>query len=304
MTAFMASPREQGAALLLYASGTGMGLVATSEQSIGVFATSNKSIEGMGIFGLASGSHPTGIKGYSSGTYATGVHGQAASRDGIGVYGQADSADGIAVKGSSNGLRGKGLLGTASGPSGIGIYGENTYNNGVAIKGIATNATAGTGVEGEGASIGVYAHGISATATGIRAVAGGPNAKAAILVGNLLMYGVTSGEVVMELGEGLDYAEAFDISEGVDIAPGTVVAIDSKNPGKLAVCQSAYDKKVAGIVAGANGLGSGVRLGTGKYDKDVALAGRVYCQVEALDEAIEPGDLLTTSVNSGICHES
>jgi hypothetical protein len=279
-------------------SGTGFGLVATSEHSVGVFATSNDPVEGMGIFGTASGSHPTGIKGHSSGTYATGVHGQAVSQDGIGVYGQADSADCIGVKGSSSGLRGKGLSGIATGPSSIGIYGENSYNNDVAIKGVATNATAGTGVRGEGASYGMYAKATYSSGIGLCAE-GGTSGKAAKFIGNVVLYGITSGDIVMELGEGLDYAEAFDISDGTDIAPGTVVAIDSENPGKLTSCKQAYDKRVAGIIAGAQGLASGVRLGTGKYDKDVALAGRVYCQVEALDQNIEPGDLLTTSATPG-----
>jgi hypothetical protein len=61
------------------------------------------------------------------------------------------------------------------------------------------------------------------------------------------------------------------------------------------VCREAYDTKVAGIVAGANGVGSGVRLGTDRFDLDVALAGRVYCRVEATQAGVAPGDLLTTS---------
>ena len=52
---------------------------------------------------------------------------------------------------------------------------------------------------------------------------------------------------------------------------------------------------MAGIVAGADDLGSGVILGTGSFDFNVALAGRVYCNVDASSESIEAGDLLTTS---------
>ena len=48
-------------------------------------------------------------------------------------------------------------------------------------------------------------------------------------------------------------------------------------------------------MAGANGLGSGVKLGSQGFDYDVALAGRVYCNVVASESSIEPGDLLTTS---------
>jgi hypothetical protein len=52
---------------------------------------------------------------------------------------------------------------------------------------------------------------------------------------------------------------------------------------------------VAGVLAGANGLGSGVRLGGARFEYAMAVAGRVYCNVEALKHTIEPGDLLTTS---------
>jgi hypothetical protein len=42
-----------------------------------------------------------------------------------------------------------------------------------------------------------------------------------------------------------------------------------------------------------------VRLGAGGFDHDVALAGRVYCNVDATEEAVEVGDLLTTSALAG-----
>jgi hypothetical protein len=109
----------------------------------------------------------------------------------------------------------------------------------------------------------------------------------------------SAGDPLVEMGEGLDYAEGFDVSEKSKVASGTVLIIDVENPGKLAVSNKAYDSKVAGIVAGANGIGSGVRLGTDEFDCDVALAGRVYCNVDATETAVEPGDLLTTSSMAG-----
>jgi len=115
--------------------------------------------------------------------------------------------------------------------------------------------------------------------------------------GNLNIYdGVTK---IMELGAGLDYAEGFDVSAQGKIEPGSVLVIDPDNAGKLALSNKSYDTKVAGIVAGAKGLGSGVRLGAGQFDYDVALAGRVYCNVDATEEAVQPGDLLTTSAIPG-----
>jgi len=117
--------------------------------------------------------------------------------------------------------------------------------------------------------------------------------------GNIQVKSASSGLVVAEIGEGLDYAEGFDVSNSDRAAPGTVLVIDPDSPGKLAVSTRAYDRRVAGVVAGANGLGSGVRLGTGKFGHDVALAGRVYCNVDAKYGAVEPGDLLTTSPTPG-----
>jgi hypothetical protein len=123
--------------------------------------------------------------------------------------------------------------------------------------------------------------------------------KKLVVRGNILVKSESTGADVLELGQGLDYAEGFDVTESTDIEPGTVLVIDSENPGKLRVGQSAYDSKVAGIVAGANGMGSGVRLGVGQFDYDVALAGRVYCKVDATEEAVHAGDQLTTSETPG-----
>jgi hypothetical protein len=117
--------------------------------------------------------------------------------------------------------------------------------------------------------------------------------------GNLLIESASTGMAVAEVGEGLDYAEGFDVSGKTRISPGNVVIIDPEHPGKLALSEKAYDKKVAGIVAGGRGLGSGVRLGAGCFDYDVALAGRVYCKVDTTLASVEPGDLLTTAFTPG-----
>lgn len=117
--------------------------------------------------------------------------------------------------------------------------------------------------------------------------------------GNVMVRSASTGVVLIELGEGLDYAEGFDVSKSDEVTPGMVLVIDPANPGKLTLSTQAYDRRVAGIVAGARGLGSAVRLGAGRFDHDVALAGRVYCQVDATEHGIEPGDLLTTSALPG-----
>ena len=128
---------------------------------------------------------------------------------------------------------------------------------------------------------------------------GTQNPRAKLDVVGKIRISKSSGEALVELGEGLDYAEGFNLSYEKKVEPGFVVIIDPANPGKLVMSDRAYDRKVAGIVAGGNGLGSGVRLGVGQFDCSVALAGRVYCNVDAIEVSVQPGDLLTTSDRPG-----
>ena len=171
------------------------------------------------------------------------------------------------------------------------IYEDDTGNNRLYIKGNGSG-NVGIGTMAPAAQL----HVESSTSGGLGLfVKAGPGGKAAKFAGNVQLTDASGNYLVMELGQGLDYAEAFDVT-GLDRAtPGTVLVIDPEHPGQLAVSSIPYDHKVAGIVAGAGGTGSGVRLGVGQYDVDVALAGRGYCNVDASEETIQPGDLLTTS---------
>ncbi|MBN1885479.1 MAG: hypothetical protein JW876_08160 [Candidatus Krumholzibacteriota bacterium] len=148
-------------------------------------------------------------------------------------------------------------------------------------------------------SVGIPVHAMAIRENGNVGIGTVNPSKQLTVRGNILIESESTGDPVAEFGEGLDYAEGFDISEGAGIDAGTVLVIDANNPGKLAVSSRAYDSRVAGIAAGAKGLGSGVRLGVGQFDCDVALAGRVYCNVDATAGAVEPGDLLTTSSTPG-----
>lgn len=100
---------------------------------------------------------------------------------------------------------------------------------------------------------------------------------------------------------GADLAEPFPMSaENID--KGSVVVIDPEKPGHLKLSHQAYDKRVAGIVSGANGINPGIALhqeGALDLGENVALTGRVYVKADAAHGVIEPGDLLTTSDTPG-----
>ena len=106
---------------------------------------------------------------------------------------------------------------------------------------------------------------------------------------------------VVEITGGTDVAEPFTISGG-KIPKGSVVSIDEDNIGHLKLSSGAYDRHVAGIVSGANGINPGTSLsqhGAMEGGLNVALSGRVYVLGDASNNPIKPGDLLTTSETAG-----
>jgi len=99
---------------------------------------------------------------------------------------------------------------------------------------------------------------------------------------------------------GADVAEKFPVSE--EVKPGMVVTIDTEHPGQLCLSRGAYNRCVAGVVSGANGLAAGAVLGNLPGHEDsvpIALSGRVWVYCDATGKAIEPGDMLTTSLRAG-----
>jgi hypothetical protein len=117
---------------------------------------------------------------------------------------------------------------------------------------------------------------------------------------------------VLQITGGSDVAEPFNINEGTEarrhegtkVEPGMVVTIDPDRVGELRISGKAYDRTVAGIISGANGVNPGMVLtqagsvADGKHP--VALTGRVWCWCDA-DAAgpINAGDMLTTSDTPG-----
>lgn len=103
---------------------------------------------------------------------------------------------------------------------------------------------------------------------------------------------------VLEIRGGADIVEGFDSVDDMILEPGTVVSIDPDSPGALMRSTESYDRKVAGIVSGANGVNPGMHLGQdGVLDGDtkVAMTGRVYVRATDENGLIRPGDRLTSS---------
>ena len=99
---------------------------------------------------------------------------------------------------------------------------------------------------------------------------------------------------------GADCAEEFDVDGRVTVAPGTVMVFGEC--GVLEPAQRSYDRRVAGIVSGAGDFRPGLVLDHQQRTKPrvaIALVGKTYCLVDAREEPVEIGDLLTTSRTTG-----
>jgi hypothetical protein len=121
--------------------------------------------------------------------------------------------------------------------------------------------------------------------------------------GNIVLTPLGGGVVSVPVLEitGADLAERFPTSDE-KVEPGTVMEIDPENAGNVRIAHGAYNRRVAGVVSGANNFAAGAVLGNLPGHEDappLALSGRVYVHCDASSGAIEPGDLLTTSDTSG-----
>ncbi|MCJ7444940.1 MAG: hypothetical protein MUO26_10490 [Methanotrichaceae archaeon] len=97
-----------------------------------------------------------------------------------------------------------------------------------------------------------------------------------------------------------DCAEDFEILPGEQVEPGAVMTIN--DAGQLSQCTQPYDKRVAGVIAGAGDLQPGLVLGRRMECANrlpISLLGRVLCKADASYASIEVGDLLTTSATIG-----
>jgi len=120
------------------------------------------------------------------------------------------------------------------------------------------------------------------------------------LDGKVIINGMATVQILNIVGGG-DLAEAFTVENDATADPGTVMVIADGAQGTLTVSTKAYDRRVAGVVSGAEGLESGLTLHQSQASTEarVALAGMVYCKAEAFSRPIRVGDFLTTSDTEG-----
>lgn len=192
------------------------------------------------------------------------------------------------------GQTGPGISGTSS----VGVWANSTDDR--AVAGFSTNYW---GVSGDCTSAGTY--GILGTPNeGMYAYSPNtskPAGRFACATGGIAIdaLGLVRVKTLQILG-GADLAERFEVSG--ECEPGTVLAIDPNENGRLRTSDEAYSHRVAGVVSGANELNAGVVLsadGVVEGTAAVALTGRVWVKCDATDAPIAAGDLLTTAPRAG-----
>jgi hypothetical protein len=233
-----------------------------------------------------------------------GIHGT--SSKGQAGYFHSDNQEGVFGESNSPGTAAVAGIQLNPGGSGAGVYGEHK-GAGPAV--VGDNNATGPGAifhsktveavivqsESSGtAAIAAYQRNPSSTGPAIHAEHADGAKTAGFFKGNVIVTGDISFP-------GADCAEDFTIKEDVLAEPGTVMALDEN--GELVPCGAAYERRVAGVIAGAGSHRPGIIM-----DKQVtsllrrqpiALVGKVFCKVDAGFGSIEVGDLLTSSTTQG-----
>ncbi len=258
-----------------------------------------------GVFGMSEGADSAGVQAYSTGLRNDAVNAYADGAGSRGVYGESKYGTGIYGKGREGGFFTTRQAGDVSHQyPGVNVSTTYAYNPGISVRatgagsrGISSYAAQEYGVYGE--SVGM------AGVRGQSNTAGGVYGRSQNEYG---VYGVTDradhmyGMYTPDRMSALAYdTNAGDIAEYMPVTgnpgPGTVVVIG--DDGKLEKTATSYDTRVAGIIS----TEPGVVLGTGETgnfgEAQIAIAGRVPCNVDATKIPIHAGDLLTTSDRPG-----
>ena len=244
-------------------------IFSNNNTSFACFATKNDAVNGYGYYDAWSDRH------FLAGNLGIGVVAPEAPIhvDAISKFGVKARAVGGAGSPTATAIWGIGDGSVFSGPA-VGVYGQSDYGDGV--QGVTSSSVwYGGYFDNTGGGTALFCDGL-ADVRSLRILGGA------------------------DIVEGFDARDHSMSSEKPE--PGTVVVIDDARAGALATSTAPYDRKVAGVVSGANGITHGMKLGQdGALDGEtlVAMTGRVYVKCSTENGAIRPGDLLTTSATSG-----
>jgi hypothetical protein len=298
----------------------GWGTVATSTGVFGGtrngdgFGIRGETLTGTGIQGqsFGTGRAVVGISGEGDaivGKTDGGIGVQGSSVNRMGVFGESTNFDG--VFGNSHHNPGAGVSGHND-AGGIGVYGESLKpGSGSGSRDGAGDGLTGASADGRGvvglsrtqagvvgfsdAFVGVWAESKDPTRAGLFATNNRGAGLAARIEGNVEV----TGDIRLV---NADCAEDFYVTDAETIRPGTVMVIDGED--RLSQSVGAYDKRVAGVVAGAGDYRPGIVLDKqessgGRRRLPISVLGKVYCKVDANYCSIDVGDLLTTSPTPG-----
>lgn len=268
-------PSESGVNGVHCADGTGV--LGESDGGKGVIGTSQTA---EGIHGETHSDRFAAVAGISLDPkrnldhFSAGVWGS--SQAGEGVHGETHSDRWAAVTGVSLDRQdhedhfSAGVWGSSQ--AGEGVHAETNSSRWAALTGIQLNQ--------------------NSLAAAVFGEHKGPG-PAGFFKGNL----VVTGDITLTSA---DCAEQFQVATPGAVEPGTVMVIDRDST--LRASEAAYDKRVAGVIAGAGDCKPAIILGNQPSEharQPVALLGRVYCKADAQYAPIEVGDLLTTSPTPG-----
>jgi hypothetical protein len=259
------------------------GMRAHSDQLSGIRATS---YDGVGVEGECL-ARPDGTSGGPAGSGGTGSGVAGSSAEGAGVVGNGKTAG---VEG--NCLEGAGVVGN----------GKTAGVEGNCAEGAGVVGNGQTGGHFDGVLEGIHVVGHDKQAAGIAGYndSSGPgifgkstSGPAGYFEGSV----VVTGDIQLTGG---DLAEQFEVADATGVEPGTVMVLDGAD--RVRVSESAYDRRVVGVLAGAGSHRPGVVLDhhpDASNRQALALVGKAYCKVDASTSPVEVGDLLTTSSTRG-----
>jgi hypothetical protein len=324
-TGHFASNTTDAAAVTATGTNGATGVSATSDSGTALYASSNTGNALQAATGnegytaiLAISSNQIGVHAVGGGATATGTGHtgkiflppsslQAAifAEGGPGTGVVAASTSGIGVNAQSQG--GNAVQAESASSTASGVWGNNT-GGGTGVAGSANTPDGQPGIVGTGVAGSSNANGTGVSGTSVGGI--GIHGSGALLAGkfdgNVQVNGnhiVTGTVTVTEdivLTNAADCAEEFEVESPAGPEPGTVMVIG--NDQALHPSSQPYDCRVAGVVSGGGEYKSALvldRRPSSRSRTPVALVGKVYCKVDARDQPVKVGDLLTTSPTAG-----